>query len=115
MKSSISIELSLRKLRGYTLLEALLAAQLLALALIMISKVLIVNMARQQDIQQHRMAVLFMYSAQALQALSHTDPRWGRWQAQLKHFIPDATLSEQAGSIDICWEDNCLLALRATP
>lgn len=115
MKSLISIEPCLRKFHGYTLLEALLAAQLLALALIMISKVLIVNMAKQQDIQQHRMAVLFVYSAQALQALSHSDPRWGRWQAQLKHFVPDAKLKEQAGSIDICWKDHCLLERRATP
>lgn len=94
---------------GYTLLEALLAAQLLALALLMISKVLIVNMARQHDIQQHRAAVLFLYSAQALHSLSPDDPRWSLWQAQFKHLVPDARLIEQGGRYDICWQKSCLL------
>lgn len=115
MKSLISIEPYLRKLRGYTLLEALLAAHLLALALLMISKVLIVNMARQQEIKRYRLAVMSVYSAQALSALSRADPRWQRWQAQLKRSMPDAKLSEHNGSLDICWEHSCLLELRATP
>jgi Tfp pilus assembly protein PilV len=98
----------MHRVRGYTLLEALIAANLLALALIMLSKVLIAQLAQQHTIKQQRMAILSVYSAQALSALPATDPRWERWREQLNHHMPGAELSEQEGLTTLCWKEDCL-------
>lgn len=98
----------LKQQRGYTLLEALIAANLLVLGFLMISRGLISRFEGQHELIRTRIAILSVHSALALKHIPPNDEKWERWRAQLQYYIPNAKISDNEGVNNICWEEKCL-------